>query len=182
VAVLAPPADAPALAAALGLALARARRAPVAVVCIWSAEPARRSWRAPARPAAARLAASLAGRGHEARAAGRLVVVGLSAACEDAAGEAVRVSAAAAGAPTGLALAGPRAAPFDAALAGQDMIVVGVPAGADPALVALALRGLDRALACPVPPAAPARALAAAGLILLPSIRRAVAAPVAALA
>ncbi|MDP1846837.1 MAG: hypothetical protein Q8K79_03510, partial [Solirubrobacteraceae bacterium] len=51
VAVLGSPADAPALAAALGLALARAHRSPVAVLCVWSPQPAR-GWRAPAMPAA----------------------------------------------------------------------------------------------------------------------------------
>src|SRR5688572_148999 len=61
-ALLAPPGDAPALAAGLGLALARRDRAPVAVVCLWAAAPAAR--RAPALPAAARLAATLTARGH----------------------------------------------------------------------------------------------------------------------
>ena len=42
VAVLAPPADAPALGAVLGLALARRERARVAVVCVWSPAPIRR--------------------------------------------------------------------------------------------------------------------------------------------
>jgi hypothetical protein len=56
-----------------------------------------------------------------------------------------------------------------------------VPSSADPALAQLALTGLDRALICPLPPADPARALAAAGLALLPSARRALAAPIAAL-
>ena len=148
---------------------------------MWSAAPARPSGRAPARPAAARLAASLAGRGHDARAAGRLVLVRLAGADEDAASEALRVGAAAGAAPTVLALAGPRAAAFDVALAAQDLVVVAVPPAADPALAQLAVIGLDRAVVCPLPPADPARALAAAGLALLPSARRALAAPVAAL-
>ena len=181
VAVLAPPADAAALGAALALALARDRRAPAAVVCLWSAAQARPAGRAPARPAAARLAASLAGRGHRARAAGRLVLVRLAGADEDAASEALRVGAAAGGAPTVLALAGPRAAAFDVALAAQDLVVVAVPPEADPALAQLAVIGLERAVVCPLPPADPARALAAAGLALLPAARRALAAPVAAL-
>lgn len=181
VALLAPPAHAPALGAALALAVARARRAPVAVVCVWSATQTRPTWRAPARPAAARLATWLAGRGHAAHAAGRLVLVGLADAEEDAATEALRVTAAAGGAPTVLALAGPRRAAFDVSLAAQDLVVVAVPPSADPALAQLALAGLDRALICPLPPADPARALAAAGFALLPSARRALAAPVAAL-
>ncbi len=180
VALLAAPAEAPALAAALALALARARRAPTAVVCVWSTAHARPSWRAPARPAAARLAASLAGRGHDARAAGRLVTVRLADAVQDAASESLRVSAAAGAAPAVLALAGPRAAAFDVALAGQDLVVLAVPRAADPGLGQLAAAGLDRALVCPLTLAGPARALAAAGLALPPSARRALAAAVAA--
>ena len=181
VAVLAPPADAAALGAALALALARDRRAPAAVVCVWSAAQARRSGRAPARPAAARLATSLAGRGHDARATGRIVLVRLADADEDAASESLRVRAAAGAAPTVLALAGPRAAAFDVALAAQDLVVVAVPPTADPELAQLAVIGFDRAVVCPLPPADPVRALAAAGLALLPAARRALAAPVAAL-
>ena len=181
VAVLAPPADAAALGSALALALARDRRASAAVVCVWSAAPPRPSGRAPARPAAARLAASLAGRGHDARAAGRLVLVRLAGTEEDAASESLRVGAAAGAAPAVLALAGPRAAAFDVALAAQDLVVVAVPPAADPALAQLAVIGLERAVVCPLPPADPARALAAAGLALLPAARRALAAPVAAL-
>jgi molybdopterin-guanine dinucleotide biosynthesis protein A len=181
VALLAPPADAPALGAALALALARAGRAPVAVVCVWSATQMRPTWRAPARPAAARLAAWLDGRGHSAHAAGRLVLVRLADAEDDAATEALRVSAAVGAAPTVLALAGPRRAAFDVSLAAQDLVVVAVPPAADPALAQLALAGLDRALICPLPPADPARALAAGGLALLPSTRRALAAAVAAI-
>jgi hypothetical protein len=182
VAVLAPPSDAPALGAALGLALARARRVPVSVVCVWSPDAARAGWRAPALPAAARVAATLRARGHDASAAGRLAVVRLSASCEEAASQALRVSAAAGSAPTVLALAGPRVAAFDALLAMQDLVVVAVAPASDAALARLATSGLERALTCALPPADPARALAAAGLALLPSTRRALAAPVAALA
>jgi hypothetical protein len=133
-------------------------------------------------PAAARLAATLRARGHAATAAGRLVVVRLSTSCEEAASQALRVGAAAGGAPTVLALAGPRAAAFDALLAMQDLVVVAVAPAADAALARLATVGLERALTCPVPPADPGRALAAAGLALLPATRRALAGPVAALA
>lgn len=180
VAVLASPADAPALAAALGLALARVHRSPLAVVCVWSPQPTR-GWRAPAMPAAARAAATLTGRGHDATAAGRLVVARLAAAPDEAAGQALRVGAAAGAAPVVLALAGPRAGAFDELLALQDLVVVGVASGADPTLVRLATAGLQRAVTCAIPPADPGRVLAAAGLALLPSTRRAVAAPVAAL-
>jgi hypothetical protein len=181
VAVLAPPGDAPALAAVLGLMLARRAREPVAVVCVWSAAPARTLWRAPALPAAGRLAAALAARGLDACASGRLVVVRLAAQCEEAAAQARRASAAAGPAPVVLALAGPRAAAFDALIAAQDLVVVALPADSDPALAQLAVAGLERGLICAIPPSRSARALAASGVALLPSARRALAAPVAAL-
>jgi hypothetical protein len=181
VALLAPAGDAPALAAALALALARRERAAGAVVCVWSPAPARALWRAPALPAAARLARALAARGHAARGSGRLVVVQLAAGCEEAAAEALRVTAAAGAAPTVIALAGPRAAAFGALLESQDLVVAAVAPGAEPALARLAVAGLPRAVACEVPPAHPGRALAAAGVALLPAARRALAAPVEAL-
>jgi len=181
VAVLAPPADAQALGAALALALARARRTPLAVLCVWSPQPGGAGWRAPPRPAAARVATALTARGHEAKAAGRLAVVRLGASCEEAASQALRVSAAAGSAPTVLTLGGPRSAAFDALLAMQDLVVVAVAPTADPALARLATAGLTRVLICAVAPANPGRAFAAAGLALLPSMRRALAAPVAAL-
>ena len=180
VAVLAPPADAPALAAALGLALARSHRSPAAVLCVWSPDSAR-GWRAPAMPAAARLAATLTARGHDATAAGRLVLARLGASPDEAAGQALRIGAAAGAAPVVVALAGPRVSAFDELLALQDLVVVGVAVGADPALARLATAGLERAVTCDVPPADPGRILAGAGLGLLPSTRRAVAAPVDAL-
>ncbi len=180
VALLAPPADAPALGAALGLALARARRNPVSVVCLWSPVPTRSGRRAPPMPVAARVAAALTARGHDATATGRLAVVRLSACGEEAASQALRISAAAGAAPTVLALAGPRPAAFDALLAMQDLVVVAVAPDSDASLARLASAGLERALTCAIPPAAPGRALAAAGLVLLPSTRRALAAPVAA--
>lgn len=182
VALLAAQGDAPALAAGLALALARRERASTAVVCVWSAGgPMRSPLRAPALPAAARLAAVLAGRGHVARASGRLVSVGLAAGPAEAAAEAMRVSAAAGAAPTVLALAGPRAAAFDVLLDDQDLVVVAVAAGSDPALAQLAVAGLQRSVVCEVPPAHPGRSLAAAGVALLPSARRLLAAPVEAL-
>ncbi len=181
VAVLAPPADAHAFGAALALALARAERSPAAVLCVWSPQPGRSGWRAPPMPAAARLARTLTSRGHEATAAGRLAVVRLSASGEEAASQALRVGAAAGPAPAVLALAGPRAAAFDELLAMQDLVVVAVTPESEPALARLATAGLDRALTCPVPAADPGRIVAAAGLAVLPSTRRALAAPLAAL-
>jgi hypothetical protein len=183
VAVLAAASDAPALGAALGLALARRRPAPVVVVCVWSAgQPALPAWRAPALPAARRLAGGLAARGYDARPAGRLAVVRLAGSDDDAAAAARRALAAAGTAPAVLVLAGPRAAAFDALLAEQDLVVVGIRSGADPVLARLAVAGLTdtvRACACDVPAAHPARSLAAAGVALLPSARRALAGPVA---
>jgi hypothetical protein len=182
VAVLAAASDALALGAALGLALAHARRAAVAVVCVWSHEDvAHQAWTGPPLPAARRLAASLAARGHDARAAGRLAVVSLSGGGEAAAAEARRALAAAGAAPAVLALGGPRDAAFDALLADQDLVVVATAGGADPVLARLALAGLQdarRACVCEVPAAHPARVLAAAGIALLPSARRALATPV----
>ena len=181
VALLAAAGDAPALAAGLALALARRERAPVAVVCVWAGAAGPAPWRAPATPAAARLASAMAARGHGARASGRLVIVRLAARSAAAAAEARRVIAAAGSVPTVLALAGPRAAAFDALLDEQDLVVAAVAAGADPALARLAVAGLRRGVACEVAPAHPARTLAAAGVALLPSARRALAAPVEAL-
>jgi hypothetical protein len=186
VAVLSAAVDAQTLGAALGLALASRRRAPVIAVCVWTGGlPGGSAWRAPALPAARKLAATLRARGHESRAAGRLAVVRLPTAPDEAAAQARRVVAAAGAAPTVLALGGPRVAAFDALLAEQDLVVVAASTGADPALARLAVGGLAswtaRACVCEVPPAHPARSLAAAGLTLLPSARRALAGPVEAL-
>ncbi len=180
VALLAPPTHAPAVGAALGLALARAVRAPVCLVCVWAPGAARAGWRAPALPAAARLAATLRARGHDAAGSGRLVLVRLSSCGDEAATQASRVSAAAGCAPNVLALAGPRSAAFESLLAAQDLVVVALAPGADASLAQLAGAGLEHALTCALPAADPARALAAAGVVLLPSTRRALAAPVAA--
>lgn len=186
VAVLCTAGDAPSLGAALGLALARRCRAPVVAVCVWTAgAPAQAGWRAPATPGTRRLAAAFAARGLAARAAGRLALVHLPAAAEDAAVGARRATAAAGAAPTVLALGGPRVAAFDALLAEQDLVVVASPRGTDPALARLALAGLEpvvaRACVCEVPGSHPARVLATSGLTLLPSARRALAGPVEAL-
>lgn len=177
IALLAPPADAPALGAGLALVLARHRRAPAALVCRWSpiGPPEGRSWRVPALPAAARQAAALNARGHDAHATGRLVVVQLMAACEQAAPEACRVIAAAGSAPTVLVLAGPRRAAFDALIREQDLVVAAIPRGADAALGILACAGFERARVCEASLGGPARALAAAGIAVLPSWRRALA-------
>lgn len=186
IAALSAPGDAHALGAALGLALARLRGAPVVTVCVWSPGSGGAAlWRAPALPAARRLAASLGTRGHDARPAGRLVVVRLPAAPADAALRARRVAAAAGAAPTVLALGGPRMPEFDALLAEQDLVVVAPPSGTAPVLARLALAGLEcphaRTCVCELPAAQPVHSVAAAGLMLLPSMRRALAGAVEAL-
>jgi hypothetical protein len=181
VALLAPPVHAPAVGAALGLGLARAVGSPVCLVCLWAPGSARTGWRAPTLPAAARLASTLRARGQDAGGSGRLVLVRLSTCGEEAATQAPRVSAAAGCVPTVLALAGPRTGAFESLLALQDLVVVALAPDADASLAQLAGAGLDHAVTCAVPAADPARALAAAGLVLLPSMRRALAAPIAAL-
>lgn len=186
VGLLCPSADAPSFGAALGLALAARHRAPVVAVCLWTGEtPAGAAWRAPAHPAARRLVANLVGRGHDARAAGRLVIVRLPADPAEAVAQARRASAAAGATPVVLTLGGPRLAAFDELLAEQDLVVVATAIGTDPALARLALAGVQsaarRACLCEVPPARAQRSLAAAGLTLLPSTRRALAVPVEAL-
>jgi hypothetical protein len=187
VALLSAAADAQPLGAALGLVLASRRRAPVVLVCVWTTSSGGApSWRAPALPGTRRLVAALCARGHDARPAGRLALVRLAPQVDDAAAEARRAVAAAGVAPAVLALGGPRVAAFDALLREQDLVVVAVPSGTDPALARLALAGLvsgaARACLCEVSRAHPARTIAAAGLTLLPSARRALAGPIEALA
>ncbi len=183
VAVLAAAGDAAALGAALGLALARLQRAPVVAVCVWrEADLHRSAWRAPGVPAARRLAAALAARGHDARPAGRLVLVDLRGPAAEAAPAARRVLAATGEVPGVLALGGARTAAFDAVLADQDLVVVGARTDADPCLTRLALAGSARSHArvrVRVPAAPLARGLALAGVALLPSARRALAQPIA---
>ncbi len=186
VALLAGPRDAGVLGAALGLLLAREQRSPAVVVCLWTLNNGGRArWRAPALPGARRLAAALLARGHDALGAGRLVVVRLPEDPDEACAQAARAAAAAGAAPTVLALGGPRVASFDALLAAQDLVVVAPCSGADPMLARLAVDGFaDTAVCactCEVPPAPPARALAGAGLVLLPSARRALAGPLGAM-
>src|SRR4051794_7681711 len=121
VAVLAAAPDPPRLGAALGLALALPRGAPGAAAWVWTPGVMRPPRAAPALPTARRRAAGLAARGHDARPAGRLVVVSLAGGGEAAAAEARRALAAAGAAPAVLALGGPRDPAFDALLADQDL-------------------------------------------------------------
>jgi hypothetical protein len=132
---------------------------------------------------ARRLAARLAARELEVRAAGRLVWLALP----EQAGEAAGVLGRLLGwldAPIVTVLAGPRSAEHDAVVADHDLVVSVRPAaggalseaGAD-ALTALALEGLDGwSLACDPLPAGPARWRARAGLARLSSAHPAVAA------
>ncbi|MDQ3675249.1 MAG: hypothetical protein M3401_00370, partial [Actinomycetota bacterium] len=114
------------------------------------------------------------------------VMVRLPHDADEAATAAGRAGAAAGAAPTVIALGGPRVASFDELLAEQDLVVVAPRSDADPVLARLAVDGLAAeavcACACQVPPAPPARALAEAGLVLLPSARRALAGPIGAMA
>ena len=96
------------------------------------------AFRAPARTAAARLAASLRARGLEASARGRLALVHLP---DEGRTEAVtHALAAAGGLPTVLAFAG-RDEEVDALLAARDAILVALPSSAEPAMAQLALAG-----------------------------------------
>lgn len=187
VALLCGDADAWVLGAALGLVLAREQRAAGVAVCVWTGgHGSRAAWRAPALPAARRLAGALRSRGQDVRGAGRLVLVRLPDDPHAAATAARRVAASAGAAPTVLVLGGPRVESFDALLADQDLVVVAPRNGADPVLARIAVDGLVSkamcACSCEVPPAPPARVLAQAGLVLLPSARRALAGPIAAMA
>lgn len=128
----------------------------------------------PAGRASRRLAATLAARGHDATTAGRLTVVRLATAPEEAAAEARRAFAAAADVPTVLALGGPRPPALDALLADQDLVVVATRPDDDPLMVDLVLSGLAErrvpARACPAPTSPLARVVATAGLPLPPAL------------
>jgi hypothetical protein len=154
-AVLAAPADAPALAAALALRVARG----AAVVGLW---PAARVPALPATPAARRLASSLAPRGLAGTAAGRLVTVPLA----DAA-SAARLRGAVTGVPLVLAVAAPRDDAWDRLLVDCDLVVAHAceAAVADLAVARLTEQGAT-AVRVGGPPGVAARVLARAGLAL----------------
>jgi hypothetical protein len=169
--VLAAARDLPAVAAAAGLVIARG--APAALVCVHAPDAELAApLRAPARPAAARLATSLDVRGVPAEARGRLVLVG-----GELADAMARALAAAGVLPTVLAIA-VRAPEVDALLAERDAILIALPPSADPALVDLALAGATE-LSRPVASLAVAldpvsRALALGGLRAPPRLGDAV--------
>jgi hypothetical protein len=157
-----------ALAVAGGLVLAGGS---CGVTCVWpSDEPL---LRAPATRDARRLARRLESRALSCVPVGRLVRVALPAAPAEAVATARRAAAAA---PTAcaIALSGPRDADLDGLLALQDAVVLVARAGADSALVRLALAGLT-AMGPPAtavaPPTGISRRLGLAGVAVLPRLR-----------
>jgi hypothetical protein len=179
--VLGSPADAPPFAAALAGALRARERAPAGLVCMWGGSaPSASLWSG---GGARRLAARLAARELDVRAAGRLVCLSLPEDTGEAAGALGRLLGWL-DAPIVTALAGPRSAEHDALVADHDLVVAVRPtaggalsdAGAE-ALTALALEGLEGwSLACDPLPAGPARWRARAGLARLAPAHPAVAA------
>jgi hypothetical protein len=171
--VLANARDLAAVAVAVGVVVAR--RGPAALVCLHAPghEPSAPAVRAPARSAAARLAASLRARGLDADARGRVAVVDLS--CGQ--GEAARALAASGSLPTvlGVAVRNPE---LDGLLAAQDAMLVALAPSTDPALAELAASSAARlvpsaaSIVVSLDPAS--RALALAGLRVPAAVRGAV--------
>ena len=169
--------EATAFGAALALLLARRHGSPSAVLCL--AGTGLPAWHVPAVPAARRGCAALRARGLPAQASGRLVVVAVGAEPSAAAvGTGRALAAAGAGSAAVLVLAGPRDPAFDALLSHVDLAVAAIPAAAPTSLAALALAGLEaaapRAVRAPAPVAGLGRALASAGVMVTPAIRRAI--------
>jgi hypothetical protein len=167
VGVVAAPRHALAVGAAVALALARPLHTRCAVVACWPAGGwARPPLQAPSSLSARQLRKSLAARGLEATAAGRLVRVALPDRPELAAALAERVIGAAT-VPTVLVLAGPRPERLDEVLLGLEALAVAAEPDADPSVADLAVATLaDRHPAvslCTVPLGPLARALASAG-------------------
>jgi hypothetical protein len=153
------------------LALTLRRRGPV-VVCSW-ASTARRAGVMPS-VGARRLVASMQGRGLDAAASGRLVLVRLDEEPHVAAAEAGRAAAAAGDAPVVTAICGPRDQAFDDLLAHQDLTVIAA-GDAPQELLRLGVAAFGhRAVAAVTLPAASAW-LARAGLCATPAARRAIA-------
>jgi hypothetical protein len=179
-AVLAAPDDAAVAGAALGLAAARAHRAPCALVCVWTGRPAGVPPRsALAAGAARRLTGRLAARGLDAGRRGRLVTVALPPAEAEARAAAERALAAAGDLPVVLVVAGPRPAALDALLGAVDRVVVapapGAPAGLEDLAVADAAR-VGRSIAVlglPAGGSPGARLLLSAGLGVSAALRSA---------
>ena len=177
IAVLAAPDDLMVAAAAIGSGLARRARCPAVVICRWGggADPGA-AWRATATPAARRLAAALASRGHDAHTRGRLVVVRLADAEGDAVAQARDAAAAGGGAPVVLALGRPRGAAFEEALAMQDLVIV-ASRGDDLGVAAIALSRVGvhaPVAACELPAGVVARTVTAGGFTVARPMRQAV--------
>ena len=175
------------IAGALAMLVARARRDPCAVVCLWragSGGAAAPALRLPARPAARRTVVRLRARGLEARASAALVQVDLADDSSPAVAEAGR-AAAAAGVPLALALGGPRDEAVEELLGAQDLLVV-VPGRGGDAMACLAAESLagtrSPALTCEVEPGPLTGALALSGAGVPRALRLALAPAVAALA
>jgi hypothetical protein len=174
VAVLARPEDARVLGGAVALVAAAGR---AAVLAVWTGGEERGGVpRAPATPAARRLAGTLGQRGHTVHATGRLAVVALGGGAAEAAAEAARATAAAGDATVVVVLAGPRDDRVDALLRAQDQVLVAT--GGNRIVTGLAVTSLAAAdvpatpLDLEVP--AVARALAATGTAVTGAVRRSV--------
>lgn len=179
-AVLTGPGEAPVAGAACGLAAAAARRAPCAVLCVWTGAADAGAPRSDvAIGAARRLGARLAARGLLVGVRGRLVTVALPAAGSEARAAAERAMAAAGDLPVVLVVAGPRPPALDPLLAAVDRLVVVPPADAaegleDLAVAAAARLGRSTAVVrLPTTSSSPARVLASSGVALTPSLRAA---------
>jgi len=181
VAVLCAAEDAAAVGVAAAALLARRARMSCGLALVWTAAgPPDATDPGPlAGRGVRRLAAVLNGRGVAARACGRTVQVALPAEPGEALAAARRAAAAAGAAPLVLVLGGPRAEAFDAALAEQDRLVVLARPGTDATLTALAVAALPAdgpaAVARTIALRPAARALAAAGVAVPASLRRALA-------
>lgn len=163
VAVLCPPEHAWAVGGAVALTRGR-----TAIVAVCGPDLALPTPRAPGTPAARKLAARLRARGHDAAASGRVVHLLLGA---YPGAEAARVVAAPTP-PCVTVIAGPRDERIDALLRTQDHVLVDAEeAIADLALTSLAAADVPaRRVEISTAPAA-ARALAAAGVALVPPLR-----------
>jgi len=135
--VLAPARELPAVALAVGVALAHGW--PAALVCV-PASLLAPTPRAPARRDAARLAASLSARGVDAEARGRLAIARLADDPDQLAGAAARALAAAGALPAVLGVA-QRGSAADELLAQRDAVLVALGPAAEPTLADLALAG-----------------------------------------
>jgi len=130
--------------AAVAAGLARAGRAPFALLCVWGTD--RPPLVMPPLPAGAAAAAKLRARGHDARAFGRVVSLVLAGTDDDALGESARAAAAVAGrrdVPFVFALCAPRAADIDDRLAEHDVALVVAPAASEPLLASIAASRLS---------------------------------------